>query len=330
MKNEKSCSYRYHCQHCDNEIIFDTAQPGGSREPLICQNCYRPALVEIPDRDEKHLYRLQDDSLKLRIDIIDVFHKYRDTMTVRQMFYRLLNNGYPKSEKFYSRVQRNMLYMREAGTLPFSFVADNTRACYRPDTYTGLRQMLEKTKIFYRRQLWHDAGVNVEIWLEKEALRSVFWRVTEKYDVPLFITRGFSSVSFVQSAAEEIKNRTNPTFVYLFTDHDPSGDEVARSIESRMKQFGATDNAVFKRAGLTPEQIYKYNLPERPTKKSTHSKGFKGKSVELDAMEPQDLRNTVEQCILRHIDPEQLAKIKVTEEAEKETLDIIINNLGYA
>lgn len=327
--SSKSSTYHFSCD-CGHVIHFQTAQPGGAIEPLICQRCYRPSLAEIPERHEKHLYRLQEDVRKLRCDILGVFGKYKDTMTVRQMFYRLLNNGYEKSEGFYNKVQRNMLHMREAGTLPFAFVADNSRSCYKPDAYSGLREMLEESKHFYRRQLWKDAGVNVEIWLEKEALRAVFWRVTEKYDVPLFITRGFSSVSFVQSAALEIKNRTNLTHVYLFTDHDPSGDEVARSIESRMKQFGAMSNAIFTRAALTPEQIYEYHLPERPTKKSNHSKGWNGKSVELDAMEPQDLRYIVEDCILRHIDPYQLEKTREIENAEKQTLDSIINNLGYA
>lgn len=313
---------------CGKSIEFESSQPGGSVEPLICE-CYKKTLSVLPDFEGKHLYKMRDETRQIREHILSVFSSYQDVMTVRQIFYRLLNFGYEKSEKFYNKVQRQLQEMRLAGVMPFSFIADNTRSFYKPRTYKGLSSMLEETKYFYRRDLWDNADCNVEIWLEKEALRGVFYRITHEYDVPLFVSRGFSSLSFVYDSAIEIKQRKKPTFVYFFTDYDPSGIIVAKSIEKRFKEFGAGDNGRFERIGLTPKQIYDFNLPERPTKKGTHSKGFKGKSVELDAMEPQDLRNLVEGCILRHVNHDRLDRLKQVEELEKETLENIINNLGH-
>src|SRR5699024_8519131 len=111
------------------------------------------------------------------------------------------------------------------------------RSFYRPKTFSSLEEMLHQSKITYRRSLWDNVYEDVEIWLEKEALRGVFYPITQKYDVPLYITKGFSSLSFVFDAAQEIKHRDHPTYVYLFTDRDPSGMKVAESIESRLKEF---------------------------------------------------------------------------------------------
>lgn len=321
-------TFKYDCS-CGETIEFDSSQPAGSVEPLICE-CYKLTNVTLPDFEGKHQYKMRDETRQMREHILSVFQSYRDVMTVRQIFYRMLNFGYEKTEKFYSKVQRQLQEMRLSGVLPFSLIADNTRSFYKPRTFKGLSSMLEETKHFYRRDLWDNAPCNVEIWLEKEALRGVFYRITNEYDVPLFVSRGFSSLSFVYDSAIEIKHRNKPTYVYFFTDYDPSGMKVAESIERRFKEFGAGENGYFERISLTPEQIYNFNLPERPTKKGTHSRGFKGKSVELDAMEPQDLRDLVEGCILRHVDREKLEILKRTEKLEKETLDNIINNLGHA
>lgn len=322
--SDKFRKYHFNCD-CGHKISFGSSQPAEAEEPVICERCYTPHLLLIPERNERYLYTLQDNKLKLRKDILSVFASYKDAMTVRQMFYRMLNFGYEKSEKFYGQVQREMLKMRESGALPYGFVADNTRSYYKPKTYSGLSDMLERSKILYRRSLWDDTPERVEIWLEKEALRGVLWPVTSQFDVPLYVTKGFASVSFIHEAVMEAKQREALTHIYFFTDHDPSGMKVAESIEKRMKKMGA-DHVVFHRAALTPEQISENNLPTRPTKKSNHSKGFTSDSVELDAMEPQMLKNIVEGCITKHLDDYRYQMLLRTEEAERETLETIINN----
>lgn len=229
----------------------------------------------------------------------------------------------------YGKIQRQMLKMRESGVLPFSFVADNTRSFYRPTTFSGLTDMLEHSKKLYRRTLWDNVPEHVEIWLEKEALRGVFYPVTDRYDVPLYVTKGFSSVSFVHEAAMEIKQRQQPTYIYLFTDRDPSGIKVAETIASRIIEFSDNANIIFRRGGLTKKQIEQYDLPTRPTKKSNHSKEWKGDSVELDALEPQYLRGIVRDCITAHLPDYQHQKILQTERLEKETLQRFINNFKH-
>src|SRR4051812_36509159 len=114
-------------------------------------------------------------------------------MTVRQVFYQATVRGIvEKAETGYDKVQRDLVEMRREGTLPYGWLADNTRWQRKPRTYDNLEQALFETACLYRRDLWSNAGAYVEIWLEKDALAGVVDPVTYHYDVPLMVSRGYS------------------------------------------------------------------------------------------------------------------------------------------
>jgi hypothetical protein len=72
----------------------------------------------------------------------------------------------------------------------------------------------------------------------------------------------------------------------------------------------------FVRLGVTPAQIAAWHLPTRPTKRSdTRAKNFGDVSVELDAIEPVQLRDLVSDAIQRHLPMEQLHALRVAEES---------------
>ncbi len=113
-------------------------------------------------------------------------------MTVRQVFYRLVSLGViDKTEAEYkTTVCRLLTDMRRNGEIPYQWIADNTRWMRKPNTYSDLEEAVQETAQFYRRRLWDDQGVYVEVWLEKDALSGVLYPITAKYDVPLMVTRG--------------------------------------------------------------------------------------------------------------------------------------------
>jgi hypothetical protein len=62
-------------------------------------------------------------------------------------------------------------------------------------------------------------------------------------------------------------------------------------------------------------------LLTRPTKKTdSRAKGFKGESVEVDAIPPNQLRQLVHDCIVQHVDEDALAVLETAEQGERETL----------
>src|SRR5207244_1489510 len=117
-------------------------------------------------------------------------------MTVRQVFYQATVRGIvEKSEAGYTKVQTDLVLMRRAGLMPYGWLADNTRWQRKPDTFNSPEEALAETARFYRKALWADAGAYVEVWLEKDALSGVVYPVTELYDVPLMVARGYASLS---------------------------------------------------------------------------------------------------------------------------------------
>ena len=247
-------------------------------------------------------------------------------MTVRQVFYALVVRGLiEKTEAQYHRtVVRLLTDMRRDKTIPYSWISDNTRWMHKPATFSGLKHVLESTAKFYRRNLWIEAPVYVEVWCEKEALAGVLLEETAVYDVPLMVARGFASESYLHSAAEQITAIQKPAYIFQFGDHDPSGVWIARTIESGLRRMAPDAEIHFERIAVTLEQITSMNLPTRPTKRdgNTHARNFTGDSVELDAIPSLELRRLCREVIERHVDKDQLEKLRIAETSEREALTV--------
>jgi hypothetical protein len=251
-------------------------------------------------------------------------------MTVRQVFYQATVRGIvEKSEAGYTKVQTDLVLMRRSGELPYGWLADNTRWQRKPTTFGSIEEALEDTARFYRKSLWADADAYVEVWLEKDALSGVVYPITNKYDVPLMVARGYASLSFLHSAAEYINELDVPTYIYHLGDYDPSGVDAGNKIEKTLKELAPDAEIHFERIAVNPEQIERWKLPTRPTKASdTRSKNFGEVSVELDAIDPDRLRNLVQHVIWRHLPLRQFEVLKAAEESEREFFLGLINKLG--
>jgi hypothetical protein len=251
-------------------------------------------------------------------------------MTVRQVFYRAVSGGIvDKTEAEYkTTICRLLGRMRRERQIPFGWIADSTRWMRKPDSHTGLESLLEASVKFYRRALWNDQDVYVEIWLEKDALAGVLYDVTASWDVPLMVTRGYPSLSYLYEAAESIAARGKPSYLYYFGDYDPSGVDITRAVEEGLREFAPNAEIHFERVAVTPKQIKRWKLPTRPTKKTdSRSKGFADESVEVDAIEPGRLRQLARNCIEPHVDDDTLAATQRTERLERETLAAMASNV---
>jgi hypothetical protein len=244
-------------------------------------------------------------------------------MTVRQVFYQATVRGLvEKAESGYAKVQTDLTVMRRAGDLPYDWLADNTRWQRKPRTFSSVEEALRDAAAFYRKSLWIDADSYVEIWLEKDALAGVIYPVTSLYDVKLMVARGYASLSFLHSAADFISRLDVPAYIYHAGDFDPSGVNAGEKIEETLSELAPDAEIYFERIAVTPEQIDKWDLPTRPTKTSdTRAKHFGSNlSVELDAIEPNQLRDLVQEAIEVHLPAEQFEVLKAAEESERKII----------
>jgi hypothetical protein len=242
--------------------------------------------------------------------------------TIRGVFYRITSKGLvPKTEPGYRQVQNRVLVMRRRGDLPYGWISDGTRWRIRPKTFSGISRALENAALSYRRALWDDQDVHLEIWSEKDAIRSVIHPVTAEFDVPLMVARGFASESFLWETAQEIIDDGKPAVIYQLGDHDPSGVAAWEHTQRRLTEFAPGVDFQFERLAVTPAQIIAYNLPTRPTKTTDSRAGsFAGESVEVDALPSTILRHLVQEAIEFWVDDLALRVTKIAEESEREVL----------
>jgi hypothetical protein len=168
----------------------------------------------------------------------------------------------------------------------------------------------------------------LEIWCEKDALAGALWDVTSDYDVPLMVSRGMPSLTFLHASAQAIctaHGNGKQSFIYQFGDHDPSGVWIPKTIERRLFEMCLNLRCMpprVKRIALTEAQIKRYRLPTRPTKRNgnSHAAGFVGRSVELDALPPRVLRDLARQTIEHHVSPTETLALREAEDSERELL----------
>jgi len=120
--------------------------------------------------------------------------------------------------------------------------------------------------VSYRRALWHDQGVYVDVWSEEEATSSIVAPITAAWDVPVMIARGFASESFLWSTATTIRSQARPTMIYQLGDHDPSGLAAWKHVQAKLREFVPDGEIWFERLAVTEDQIAECGLPTGPTK----------------------------------------------------------------
>lgn len=305
---------------CDCGYEVDVTYPVGTSERWVqCPNCSRLWQVTVGP----HVGRAKRaKTQRCQEAIFGVFATNKPQMTVRQVYYALAVRGIvPKTKAGYRQTCYQLGVLRRDGTMPYGWIADNTRWQIKPTTYTGVESAMQIWHDAYRRDMWESQNVHVEIWVEKDALAGVIAPVTRYYGVPLFVARGFSSMTFAYDAAEEIKEIDKPTYIYHFGDFDPSGINAAESLQAELWGHGAS--ASFERIAITREQIDNMGLPTLPVnRKDPRAKTWNHPFVcELDALPVNVLRSLVRECIEAHIDKARWEHTKEAERLERQTLD---------
>jgi hypothetical protein len=257
-------------------------------------------------------------------------------ITVRGTFYQAeVGEIVPKDEKGYDLVQRRLLKLRRGGHIPWGWITDGTRLVRRYSRWRGVNDFARHAAQFYRRDYWANSPVNVEIWIEKDALAgTIFPVVVDEWGLELYVARGFSSATYLQNAAESIVDDGRPTHVYVLGDFDPSGLCAAEKIAEDLPAFvGGQVEVNVQHLAVTEEQITRWNLPTRAVKKSdSRAKKFIQKygeiSVELDAIPPNILRALVSDAIAIHADKEEIDRLKFVEQEEREIIKTLWGKRG--
>lgn len=130
----------------------------------------------------------------------------------------------------------------------------------------------------------------------------------------------------------EVERLLGPKPIVLYLgDHDPSGEDMVRDIETRLKEFGVLRLTVEKVA-LTTAQVRRYNPPPNPAKLTDpRAKGYiaehGAQSWEVDALPPNVLTQLIRQAFRRFIDAPKMAAVKELEAQDKQRLREAVKEL---
>jgi len=273
---------------------------------------------------------MQKQSLELLAQVQEIINSYDFALTLRQIYYQLVAKQIiPNKQKYYTKLSRLCVTGRDEGILPEEGFADRLREVDKLSSWPDLNEFMQAVKRSYRKNKWQNQDSYLEIWTEKDALRSVLTEITYQYDVALMVTRGQLSRTEVYRTAGRYKAQNDKEcYLYYCGDFDPSGLSIYDSIKKRLINFGVFIN--FERIALTKKQIEKYQLPSDPAKQSdpNYNKFISifgsDMVVELDSLPPDILRKIIEDCILQNIDQGHLAQTRRKERDEEIRLNKFI------
>jgi len=273
---------------------------------------------------------MQKQSLELLTQVQEIINSYDFALTLRQIYYQLVARQIiPNEQRYYKKLSRLCVAGRDEGMLPEEGFADRLREVDKLSSWTNLNEFMQTVKRSYRKDKWQNQDNYIEIWTEKDALRSVLTEITYQYDVALMVARGQLSRTEVYRTAERYRAQNDKEcYLYYCGDFDPSGLSIYDSIKKRIMDFGVFIN--FERIALTQKQIEKYQLPSDPAKQSdpNYNKfvSVYGSDmvVELDSLPPDVLRKIIEDCILQNIDEGYLVQMLKKEKSEKIRLNKFI------
>ena len=268
------------------------------------------------------------------LDLIQAMHDAAEKahpITGRGIGYKLFTAGLipSMSTNDMQRVYRLLKDAREQGDIPWEWIVDETRAIERVSTWDDPEHYARCVARSYRRDFWNQQPHRVQVWSEKGTVRRVLAPVLDHYAVGFLPVHGFSSATAAHDIAEDDDGRD--LIVLYVGDYDPSGMYMSEEdLPARFTKYDG-EHVKLKRIALTVKQLR--GLPSFPAsakKKDPRYKWFVknyGKRCwELDAMDPNKLRNCVEKAIKKLIEPVAWARCEVVNEVEHDLLKTILKN----
>ena len=175
----------------------------------------------------------------------------------------------------------------------------------------------------YRRDAWRDQPVRVEVWSEKGTVRGVLGPVLDEYGVGFRVLHGFNSATGVHEAAQGDFLRR--LIVLYVGDFDPSGMYMSkRDLPDRLAKYGGhhirLKRVALVRADLDDLSTFEASDKGGDTRHDWFVSHYGDICAELDAMDPNDLRDRVEEAILSEIEPDAWERSTKVNAAEQESL----------
>lgn len=237
--------------------------------------------------------------------IIEDYFEQGFTLTLRQLYYRLVAGGHiANRQREYKRLGSIVNDARLAGMIDWYAIEDRTRNLSGLRHWSDPAEIIASARSSFRIDMWEKQRYRPEVWVEKDALANVIARACNPNDVPFLSCRGYMSQSEMWAAAQRFRNyirRGQIPLVIHLGDHDPSGIDMTRDVKERLNDLFGIPVGV-ERIALNMDQVEEYDPPPNPAKLTDSRSGgyiasFGRSSWELDALDPPVLVDLIESII---------------------------------
>jgi hypothetical protein len=268
------------------------------------------------------------------VDLIEAMRTAAEAaqpITGRGIGYKLFTLGLipAMDRRSMQRVYRLLTAARERGVIPWSWIVDETRELEKCSSWADPAAFVHTVSRAYRRNFWVHQPVRVEVWSEKGTVRGVLAPVLDKYGVGFRVMHGFSGATTLHDVAQDDDGRQ--LIILYVGDYDPSGMCMSEhDLPDRLAKYGG-DHVELRRVTLRREHLH--NLPSfsasdkaKDTRYNWFVRNFGNRCWELDALDPNELRDLVELAIMIEIEQEAWQRCTLIEGAEKESLRTVLDS----
>jgi hypothetical protein len=230
---------------------------------------------------------------------VEIIATYDTPVTLRQLFYRLVSEqAIPNDENAYKVLSRESATWRREGRM--SGLLDQTRRIEVDRGFQSPAHALDYLLAVYTRDRTEGQKYALYLICEKRGMAMQFrtW-FGDAMSIPVVCLGGFASQTLVDTIERDVGADGRPAVFLYAGDFDADGMEIERDFLRRLQCWVET----WTRVVLTSAQVDEYRLSENPGKeKSPNAARFEEEfgtniQVELDALDPADLRQIFEDAI---------------------------------
>lgn len=251
-------------------------------------------------------------------------------VTIRNVYYRLITAGHPKTDAFYRRVKTLGVSLRREGRIPYPHIVDASRS---GTDYTGVSgpdgdEYAREVARLYRRDAWRTEGLRPVVVVESRSVAGAVAETCAYHGVDLWPLGGWPSESMLYSLTSWFVGEQAVMALYV-GDFDPAGLAIRPHVRTRIAQIAAqcwgesppyTWHDVAVTEGQYHDDAYAdAHQPAKPAAVKQHPYPYPD-TLEAEAIPAPDLRAMLaahlDEMMPRHV----LDTLRATEQAERATI----------
>lgn len=254
--------------------------------------------------------------------------------SVRAVCYRLFTRGLISnmSKGSTDKVSRLLVGARERGEIAWNWIVDETREAERISSWNNPDEIIRSAVRQYRKDYWRDQPQRVEVWSEKGTVRGTIAPVLNELGVTFRVMHGYGSATSIYGAAQETVESDKPLTVFYIGDWDPSGLHMSEiDLPERLARYGGVAN--FQRIALSAHDVapgtelphFEAETKAQDPRHRWFRERYGERCWELDAMNPNTLRQRVRDAIGERVDWSRWDQAVEVEAAEIESMGEFMN-----